>query len=349
MRVGQLAQTSSELPHSRCAALRCRAAAAVAPLSQANRLTAAFQAAQSRSQCVRGSLLRFASRAVSRTALIPFIVAGDPDLATTAKALLALDAARRAVARPPSRGSHPHPQAGADIIELGVPYSDPLADGPVIQAAATRALAAGASLDAVLALIADISPRLRAPLIVFTYFNPILRRGTAKFVAQLSACGASGLLIPDIPLEETAEARALCSAAGLELVLLATPTTSDERMAKIADATSGFVYLVSVTGVTGVQESVAARVQGLVARLKAVTSKPVAVGFGISKPEQAAQLAAWGADGVIVGSALVRALGEAASPAEGLAQMTELISALRASLPSKNVWEQFAGLFAAKR
>jgi tryptophan synthase alpha chain len=183
-----------------------------------------------------------------------------------------------------------------------------------------------------------VAPTLRAPLILFTYYNPILRRGAEKFIAEISAAGGGGLLIPDIPLEETGEARALCAKHGLELVLLATPTTSTARMEKIAAATNGFVYLVSVTGVTGVQDKMEARVQDLVRsrpaalrggrlrvtrgagagpqvqKLKSVTSKPVAVGFGISKPEQAALVASWGADGIIVGSALVRALGTAATP-----------------------------------
>jgi len=134
------------------------------------------------------------------------------------------------------------------------------------------------------------------------------------FISEIAAAGVGGLLIPDIPLEETTEARALCARYKLELVLLATPTTQSSRMARIAEATAGFVYLVSVTGVTGVQDKLQDRVERLVAQLKAVTNKPVAVGFGVSKPEQAAQLAAWGADGVIVGSALVRALGEAPTP-----------------------------------
>ena len=253
-----------------------------------------------------------------------------------------------------------------------MPYSDPLADGPVIQAAATRALAAGATLDKVLALVkevrararglrqrrltaaAQVTPTLRAPLILFTYYNPILRRGAEKFIAEISAAGVGGLLIPDIPLEETAEARQLCAKYGLELVLLATPTTSSSRMEKIAAATNGFVYLVSVTGVTGIQDKMEERVQGLVTQLKAVTKKPIAVGFGISKPEHAKQIASWGADGVIVGSALVRALGEAPTPgasdvaaravhavltappfaADGLRQLTALITSLRAALPA---------------
>jgi tryptophan synthase alpha chain len=160
----------------------------------------------------------------------------------------------------------------------------------------------------------QVAPTLRAPLILFTYYNPILRRGLEPFISEIAAAGVGGLLIPDIPLEETTEARALCARYKLELVLLATPTTQSSRMARIAEATAGFVYLVSVTGVTGVQDKLQDRVERLVAQLKAVTNKPVAVGFGVSKPEQAAQLAAWGADGVIVGSALVRALGEAPTP-----------------------------------
>ena len=145
-----------------------------------------------------------------------------------------------------------------------MPYSDPLADGPTIQAAATRALAGGATLDAVLAIVKDVAPTLRAPLILFTYFNPILRRGLEAFIAELSEAGVGGLLIPDIPLEETQEARQLCGRYGLELVLLATPTTPLPRMQQIAAATGGFVYLVSVTGVTGVQDKMQERVQGLV-------------------------------------------------------------------------------------
>lgn len=331
---------------SRCRALRCRASAVAAPAAP-GRVSAAFKAALSRAQCVCPPFLSLPATHVSlahisaaRPALIPFIVAGDPDLETTAKALEALDAARRLVRPPPVHADTPGAQAGADIIELGVPYSDPLADGPVIQEAATRALAAGATLDAVLRLVATTAPRLRAPLIVFTYYNPILRRGAATFVAQLAAAGAAGLLIPDIPLEETDEARRLCTAAGLELVLLCTPTTSDERMGRIAAATQGFVYLVSVTGVTGVQEGVAARVQGLLGRLKAVTDKPVAVGFGVATPAQAAQLAAWGADGVIVGSAFVRALGGAASPAAGVAALGALAQSLRAALPARSPLDQ---------
>lgn len=242
-------------------------------------------------------------------------MAGDPDLATTEAALLALDA------------------AGADAVELGVPYSDPLADGPTIQGAHTRGLANGTTLDAVLAMIQRVSPKIKAPIVLFTYFNPILRRGVPAFAAAAAAAGVAGLLVPDIPLEETDTVRDATRAAGLDLVLLATPTTPPARMAAIAGASEGFVYLVSVAGVTGARSGVEGRVQGLIAALKAATGKPVAVGFGVSGPEQAAQLMAWGADGVIVGSALVKALGEGGDSGAGLRRMSELAASIRAAIP----------------
>jgi tryptophan synthase alpha chain len=225
-----------------------------------------------------------------KIAFIPFVVAGDPDLRTTLKALKILD------------------EAGADVIELGVPYSDPLADGPVIQAAATRALANGATLDKVIAMCKEAVEveKVRAPIVMFTYFNPIYQRGIEKFVKDISDAGAKGLLIPDIPLEETYEVSAICTKYGIDLVLLSTPTTPNERARKIAKATKGFVYLVSVTGVTGMQTNVASRVEELVQELRKVTDEPIAVGFGVSNAEHAKQIVKWGADGVIVGSARVR-------------------------------------------
>ena len=266
----------------------------------------------SRGMSRSGSIAR-ASRGVSeqfadvlrnnRRAFIPFICAGDPDLESTKKALKILD------------------DAGADIIELGVPYSDPLADGPVIQAAATRALFNGATLEKVIALVKEMSPKIKAPIVMFTYFNPIYQRGVDKFCADIAAAGAKGLLVPDIPLEETYSMSEIASKHGIELVLLSTPTTPVERAKKIAQATKGFVYLVSVTGVTGVQTSVATRVESLVEELRSVTDKPIAVGFGVSEAKHAKQIVEWGADGVIVGSALVRALGEAKTPEEGLAAL----------------------------
>ena len=222
--------------------------------------------------------------------------------------------------------------AGADVIELGVPYSDPLADGPVIQAAATRALENCATLDKVIAMAKktiDNGKGVKAPIVMFTYFNPIYQRGVEKFVQQIADAGARGLLIPDVPLEETYETSKICSKYGIDLVLLSTPTTPTERARQIALNTKGFVYLVSVTGVTGMQTNVASRVEELVADLRKVTDEPIAVGFGVSNAGHAKQIVNWGADGVIVGSALVRALGEAASEEEGLKAFEEKAKEIR--------------------
>ena len=236
-----------------------------------------------------------ALRAQERCALMPFLMAGDPDLTTTAATLLALQ------------------EAGADLIELGIPYSDPLADGPVIQAAAGRALAADTTPGRVLAMLAELRTQLHIPVVLFTYSNPLLNRGMEAFCAQAAAAGAAGLVVPDLPLEEADKLSPIAAAAGLDLILLVAPTTPAERMARIHQASRGFIYLVSVTGVTGVRRNLEARVEPLVQRLKAQGGSPVAVGFGIAGPAQAAQVRSWGADGAIVGSALVKIMAAAAS------------------------------------
>ncbi|KAI5080758.1 hypothetical protein GOP47_0003941 [Adiantum capillus-veneris] len=253
-------------------------------------------------------------KSAGKVALIPYITAGDPSLSTTAEALVELD------------------KTGADILELGVPYSDPLADGPVIQAAATRALRNGTTLEAVLEMLKEVIPRLTAPIVLFTYYNPILKRGIENFLQSIKAVGVTGLLVPDLPLEETDALRRLSTHYGLELVLLTTPTTPKERMLEISQASQGFVYLVSLTGVTGARVQVSSRVESLLQDLKQVTDKPVAVGFGISTPEHAIQVAQWGADGVIVGSAMVKLLGDATSPHEGIAAITNLLQNIRKAL-----------------
>jgi len=231
-------------------------------------------------------------RTAQKCALIPFITAGDPDLTTTAKALELLD------------------QSGADIIELGVPYSDPLADGPVIQAAATRALQKGVTLDDVLSLVTEISPRLQAPLVLFTYYNPIFSRGVEVFLEQIVQAGVKGLVVPDLPLEEADTLLNLATTKGIEVILLIAPTSPAERIKLIAERSQGFIYLVSVTGVTGVRSKVATNVQDILQNIRQVTSKPIGVGFGISTPEQASQIKEWGADAVIVGSAFVKCLAD---------------------------------------
>ncbi|EAZ38915.1 hypothetical protein OsJ_23335 [Oryza sativa Japonica Group] len=250
-----------------------------------------------------------------KTAFIPFITAGDPDLATTAKALKILDA------------------CGSDLIELGVPYSDPLADGPVIQASATRALSKGTTFEDVISMVKEVIPELSCPVALFTYYNPILKRGIANFMTVVKEAGVHGLVVPDVPLEETNILRSEAAKNNLELVLLTTPTTPTERMEKITKASEGFIYLVSTVGVTGARANVSGKVQSLLQDIKQVTDKAVAVGFGISTPEHVKQIAGWGADGVIIGSAMVRQLGEAASPEEGLKKLEELAKSLKAALP----------------
>ena len=226
---------------------------------------------------------------------MPFVMAGDPDLETTRDVLLALE------------------RGGADMVELGMPYSDPLADGPVIQAAASRALKAGTTPTGVLEMLASLKGTISIPVILFTYSNPLLNVGMEVFCDQASAAGASGLVVPDLPLEEAERLSPLAAERGLDLVLLVAPTTPPGRMARIAERSRGFTYLVSVTGVTGVRAQMETRVEGLVHQLKQSSPVPVAVGFGISGAEQVQQVRSWGADGAIVGSALVKRMAAAGS------------------------------------
>jgi tryptophan synthase alpha chain len=197
---------------------------------------------------------------------------------------------------------------GADVVELGIPFSDPLADGPVIQAAGSAALRAGATVDGVLGVCERLAPRL--PVVVMCYANLVLARGPEAFAGALREHGASGLIVPDLPMEEAPAVLAACDAAGVDLVPLVAPTTPDERLAAIGARARGFVYTVSVVGITGEREALADAFADVVARAHRATSVPVALGFGISTPAQAAQAAGAGADGVIVGSRLVRAVAD---------------------------------------
>jgi tryptophan synthase alpha chain len=262
---------------------------------------------------------RFQSlRERNQCALIPFITAGDPSLETTAEALRILD------------------RNGADFIELGVPYSDPLADGPVIQAAATRALQKGTKLEHVVDMVRNISPSLQAPIILFTYYNPILNRGVKSFLAQIADAGARGLVVPDLPLEEADELIKTAAEFGIEVILLVAPTSNAERIKAIAQSSRGFIYLVSVTGVTGVRSQLQNRVKDLIVDLRSVTDKPIGVGFGISGAEQAHQVMEWGADAVIVGSAFVKNLA-ANSQTEGLKAVEQLCRELKAAIVPASV------------
>ena len=252
-------------------------------------------------------------RDAGECALIPFITAGDPDLATTAQALRVLN------------------RAGADLIELGVPYSDPLADGPVIQAAATRALRRGVRLEDVLQVVKEVENELRSPIILFTYYNPIFYRGIESFLKQIAQAGVQGLVVPDLPLEEAQNLMQPAAEMGIEVTLLVAPTSPIERIQAIAQQSQGFIYLVSVTGVTGIRTEVQARVQDLLSSLRSVTDKPIGVGFGISQPEQALQVKQWGADAVIVGSAFVKRLAEG-NPEQGLKAIGEFCRSLKQAI-----------------
>lgn len=235
---------------------------------------------------------RFARcRAEGRAAFVAFLTAGDPSLDRTVEAALQLE------------------EGGADVLELGVPFTDPLADGPVIQRASERALAAGTTLDGVLDAARRIRARSALPLLLFSYLNPLLRPGLARLADAAREAGVDGALVTDLPPEEAGEWIGIARERGLDTVFLAAPTSPDARLARIAASSRGFVYAVSRTGVTGVQASVSGEAGPLVERIRAATDVPVALGFGISSPEQCAAVAKV-ADGVVVGSALVRRLEE---------------------------------------
>jgi tryptophan synthase alpha chain len=221
-------------------------------------------------------------------------------------------------------------RAGADLLELGMPYSDPLADGPVIHAAGTRALAAGANVAGVLEVARGLAASV--PVVLMCYANMVIAPGAEAFVARLAQTGACGLIVPDLPLEEAAEIRAACDAHGLALVQLVAPTTTPERMAAIGEQARGFLYTVSVVGTTGERaaSSLSERFGEVLARARASTSVPVALGFGISTPEQARAAADSGADGVIVGTRLVRAAGDA--PADPAGAVEALVAEFAAVL-----------------
>lgn len=226
-------------------------------------------------------------RAEGRKALIAYITAGDPAPERTPSIIAALE------------------RGGADLIELGVPFSDPVADGPVIQLASERALAAGANLKTVLGIAAQVRERSQVPLLLFSYLNPLLRYGFEALAHDAVAAGIDGCLITDLSVEEASGYVARMRTAGLDTVFLAAPTSTERRLKLVAEYSTGFVYLVSRTGVTGVQESVSAAAGPLVKAMRAVTTLPLAVGFGISRPGHAAE-AGRAADAIVVGSALVK-------------------------------------------
>lgn len=258
-----------------------------------------------------------ALRRAGGKALVPYVMLGDPDLETTV-------AVARAMAA-----------AGADAIEFGLPFSDPLADGPVIQAAGQRALGAGFRVHSAFDVLRRLRLVLTCPLCLMTYVNPIWQRGYAAFAEAAAAAGADALVVPDLPLEESGALGEDCRRVGMDLVLFVAPTSTEARMAAVGRAGSGFIYCVSVAGVTGAREDTLARVPATVARARRHTNLPLLVGFGINTREKAVAAASV-ADGVIVASSIVQAvaaLGPHAAPAERGALAGRMVAELRAALP----------------
>jgi tryptophan synthase alpha chain len=245
-------------------------------------------------------------------ALIPFITAGDPDLQTTEELIHAL-----------VRG-------GADLIELGVPFSDPMADGPTIQASSERALAAGTTLPAILRMVARLRRKTEVPIVLMGYYNPVFRYGR-RFAEDAVSAGIDGVLLVDLPAEEADEIRDSLRSAGLALITLLAPTTPPERMAKLAADGEGYLYFVSMTGVTGAQAINTADIREQVMELRALSPVPVAVGFGITTAEEAAAIGQF-ADAVIVGSALVKTIASNERGAEQLRQAELFVRALKHGL-----------------
>lgn len=253
--------------------------------------------------------LRFARK----PGLVAYVTCGDPNIATTREIVLAAI------------------RAGADVIELGVPFSDPVADGPVIQRASERALKNGTSLQDVLNLAAEVRKESDAGLVIFSYLNPILRYGLEQFCERAIEAGVDGALITDLTIEEAGEYRRLMTSRGLDTVFLAAPTSTDQRLKAIAQACGGFVYAVSRTGVTGTRDQLTSDAAGLVKRIRKYTKLPVAVGFGISNHEQFAQVGSF-ADAAVVGSAIVQAVER--NPGREAQAVAELIRNLKGTAKS---------------
>jgi tryptophan synthase alpha chain len=239
-----------------------------------------------------------------RPRLVAYVTAGDPDPARS-----------RDVLRGLVRG-------GADVIELGVPFSDPVADGPVIQRASERALAAGTTLGGVLDMVADLRRESDVPVVIFTYLNPVLRLGFDTFVARSAEVGVDGVLLLDIPIEESGEARTALESRGLDPIYLVSPTTTDARLRVAAEHGRGFLYAISRLGVTGMRDALAESARPLVARIRRFTDLPVALGFGISRPEHVREVATF-ADAAVVGSAIVKVIDEAAREGRDVGKAVE--------------------------
>jgi tryptophan synthase alpha chain len=231
-------------------------------------------------------------RAEKRTGLITYVTAGDPDLSRSGDILCGLD------------------RAGADVLEVGIPFSEPLADGPVIQRATERALAAGATASGVLDLVAKVRATVQAPIVLFTYANPVLRMGIDTFSDRAKAAGVDGVLVLDLPIEEAQGVRDALAARDIDMIFLLSPTTTEARVKQAATLGRGFLYGISRLGVTGTRDKVADGAEALARRIRGATSMPLALGFGISNPEHVRQIGQW-ADAAVVGSGLVGVIAQA--------------------------------------
>jgi tryptophan synthase alpha chain len=253
-------------------------------------------------------------RAEKRTGLITYLAAGDPDMSRSADILRALD------------------HAGADLMEVGIPFSEPLADGPVIQRAIERALAAGATAAGVLDLVARIRSTVKAPIVLFTYANPVLRLGVEEFGDRAKRAGVDGVLVLDLPIEEAEGFRDAMAARDIDMIFLLSPTTTDTRMRRAAKLGRGFLYGISRLGVTGTRDKVAEGAEALAARMRAATSLPIALGFGVSAPEHVRQIGKF-ADAAVVGSGLVGVIAEAGKSPDLIERVESYVRWLRGEPP----------------
>ena len=252
-------------------------------------------------------------RKANRKALVTFVTGGDPDLESTRRIFAVIE------------------QSGADIVELGVPFSDPLADGPVIQASSQRSLKSGTSLKKVIQLVADIRKDSQLPIVLMTSFNPVFVYGQQQFVVDTLQAGVDGVIIPDLPPEESGPLEAYASQKGLDMIYLLAPTSTEKRIQIINERSRGFIYYISLTGTTGVRTSLAGGIGKKVAAIKQTAKLPVLVGFGISGPEQAKN-AAEISDGVIVGSAIVKLIEQNSNPEERDKKVSEFVAGIKESI-----------------
>ncbi len=246
----------------------------------------------------------------NRKALIIFITAGVPDLRTTGSLILALE------------------RSGTDIIELGIPFSDPLADGPIIQKSSQRSLEGGITLPKILKLVKDIRRKTKIPLVLMGYYNPILNYGEKRFIRDSVKAGVDGLIIPDLPPDEGKNIIKEGRARGLDVILFLAPTSTEERIKLIARMSQGFIYYISLTGVTGTRDQLADSIKLMVKKIRKFTEKPIAIGFGISNPKQASEVAGL-ADGVIIGSAVVNIIEHCSDKTKCLRQVGNFIKSLK--------------------